>query len=69
MTFVNFTVTPSSLQNQCLNHFLKNERPEIELKRQAQMKLQGEYAVRLRELENALLDALNNVKGSILENE
>lgn len=33
------------------------------------MKLQGEYAVRLRDLENSLLDALNNVKGSILENE
>jgi dynein heavy chain 1 len=31
------------------------------------MKLQGEYIVKLRELEDALLDALNHVQGSILE--
>lgn len=33
------------------------------------MKLQGEYIVKLRELEDSLLDALNNVQGSILESE
>ena len=33
------------------------------------MKLQGEYVVRLRELEDSLLEALNNVQGSILEDE
>jgi dynein heavy chain 1 len=33
------------------------------------MKLQGEYIVKLRELEDSLLDALNNVRGSILEDE
>jgi dynein heavy chain 1 len=33
------------------------------------MKLQGEYVVKLRELEDSLLDALNNVQGSILEDE
>jgi dynein heavy chain 1 len=31
------------------------------------MKLQGEYIVKLRELEDKLLEALNNVQGSILE--
>lgn len=33
------------------------------------MKLQGEYIVRLRELEDSLLDSLSNVTGSILDNE
>jgi len=33
VTFVNFTVTQSSLQNQCLMIFLKKERPDIEQKR------------------------------------
>lgn len=33
VTFVNFTVTPSSLMSQCLNEFLKSERPDIEKER------------------------------------
>lgn len=69
VTFVNFTVTRSSLENQCLNVFMKNETPETEADRIKLMKLQGEYIVRLRELEDKLLDSLNNVQGSILENE
>ena len=39
VTFVNFTVTPSSLQNQCLNIYLKNEREEIDKKRSDLLKL------------------------------
>lgn len=69
VTFVNFTITPSSLEDQCLNILLKNERPDTEEKRLNLMKLQGEYIVKLRELEDALLDALNHVQGSILESE
>ena len=69
VTFVNFTITPSSLEDQCLNILLKNERPDTEEKRLNLMKLQGEYRVKLRELEDALLDALNHVQGSILESE
>jgi len=52
VTFVNFTVTPSSLQNQCLNIFLKEERPEIDKKRSDILKLQGEFRVKLRQLED-----------------
>jgi len=69
VTFVNFTVTPASLLNQCLNIYLKSETPDIEQKRVTLMKLQGEYVVRLRELEDSLLDSLSNVTGSILDNE
>lgn len=68
VTFVNFTVTPSSLQNQCLNIYLKNERADIDEKRVRLLKLQGEYIVKLRELEDALLNALSNVTGNILDN-
>jgi dynein heavy chain 1 len=52
VTFVNFTVTPSSLQNQCLNILLKEERPEIDKKRSDISKLQGEFRVKLRHLED-----------------
>lgn len=68
VTFVNFTVTPSSLQNQCLNIYMKNEREEIDKKRNDLLKLQGECKVKLRELEDSLLDALNKSEGNILDN-
>jgi dynein heavy chain 1 len=41
VTFVNFTVTRSSLQSQCLNQVLKAERPDIDEKRSDLLKLQG----------------------------
>jgi len=67
VTFVNFTVTPSSLQNQCMNALLKSERPDIDKKRADMLKLQGEFKVKIRELEDGLLHALSHVQGSILE--
>jgi len=68
VTFVNFTVTPSSLQEQCMNIYLKSERAEVDKKRSDLLKVQGEFKVKLRQLEDQLLDALNNVHGNILEN-
>lgn len=44
VTFVNFTVTRSSLQSQCLNEVLKAERPDVDEKRSDLLKLQGETA-------------------------
>jgi dynein heavy chain 1 len=69
VTFVNFTVTRSSLQSQCLNEVLKAERPEVDSKRSDLLKLQGEFHLRLRHLEKELLKALNESKGSILEDD
>lgn len=69
VTFVNFTVTPASLQNQCLNIYLKSERPDIEQKRIKLLKLQGEFIVKLRGFEDDLLEKLSNVQGSILDDE
>jgi dynein heavy chain 1 len=69
VTFVNFTVTPGSLQSQCLHEVLKTERPDIHHKRLDLMKLQGEFKVKLRNLEKSLLDALNESQGNILDND
>lgn len=43
VTFVNFTVTRSSLQSQCLNEVLKAERPDVDEKRSDLLKLQGMF--------------------------
>jgi len=69
VTFVNFTVTPSSLMSQCLNIYLKSEREEIDKKRSDLIKLQGESKEKLRLSEDQLLDALNKAEGEILENQ
>jgi len=69
VTFVNFTATPASLQAQCLGKLLKIERPEIEKQREDLLKLQGEYQVRLRELEENLLTSLSAAEGNILDND
>uniref|UniRef100_A0A914P9Y2 Uncharacterized protein n=1 Tax=Panagrolaimus davidi TaxID=227884 RepID=A0A914P9Y2_9BILA len=67
VTFVNFTITRGSLEMQCLHKVLKSERPDIDEKRNDLLKLQGEYAVRLRQYEKRLLSALNESKGKILD--
>ncbi|CAF0789670.1 unnamed protein product [Didymodactylos carnosus] len=69
VTFVNFTVTRSSLQSQCLNSILRAERPDIDSKRSDLMKLQGEFAAKLRHLEDNLLKVLNESEGTILDND
>ncbi|XP_041352869.1 LOW QUALITY PROTEIN: cytoplasmic dynein 1 heavy chain 1-like [Gigantopelta aegis] len=69
VTFVNFTVTRSSLHSQCLNQVLKSERPDVDEKRSDLLKLQGEFQLRLRQLEKSLLQALNDVKGKILDDD
>ncbi|KAI9220479.1 dynein heavy chain 1, cytosolic [Blastocladiella britannica] len=69
VTFVNFTVTKSSLQTQCLNKVLSQERPDVDSKRTDLLKLQGEFNHRLRQLEKSLLQALNDSKGNILDDD
>ncbi|KXS20765.1 hypothetical protein M427DRAFT_130976 [Gonapodya prolifera JEL478] len=69
VTFVNFTVTRASLQSQCLHEVLKSERPDVDRKRNDLIKLQGEFQLRLRQLEKSLLQALNDSKGNILDDD
>uniref|UniRef100_A0A0X3P013 Dynein heavy chain, cytoplasmic n=1 Tax=Schistocephalus solidus TaxID=70667 RepID=A0A0X3P013_SCHSO len=69
VTFVNFTVTHSSLQSQCLNAVLKAERPDVDNKRSDLLKMQGEFQLRLRHLEKDLLQALNEAEGNLLDDD
>ena len=68
-TFVNFTVTKSSLQTQSLNDVLKSERPDVDERRTNLIKLQGEFKIHLRQLEKQLLQALNESRGNILDDD
>ncbi|SMQ54365.1 unnamed protein product [Zymoseptoria tritici ST99CH_3D7] len=68
-TFVNFTVTQSSLKTQTLNDVLKSERPDVDERRSNLVKMQGEFTQRLRGLERKLLQALNESRGNILDDE
>ncbi|KAG9242560.1 cytoplasmic dynein-like protein 1 heavy chain 1 [Calycina marina] len=68
-TFVNFTVTQSSLQTQSLNEVLKSERPDVDERRSNLIKLQGEFTIHLRKLEKELLAALNASRGNILDDD
>jgi dynein heavy chain 1, cytosolic len=69
VTFINFTMTRSSLQSQSLDQVLKVERPDTERKRTDLMKIQGEFRLRLRTLEKLLLQALNESSGNILDDD
>ncbi|KAI8810266.1 dynein heavy chain [Cladochytrium replicatum] len=69
VTFVNFTVTRSSLQSQCLHAVLKAERPDTDKKRTDMLKLQGEFQLKLRHLEKSLLQSLNESRGNILDDD
>ncbi|KAF2396617.1 cytoplasmic dynein-like protein 1 heavy chain 1 [Trichodelitschia bisporula] len=68
-TLVNFTVTQSSLQTQSLNEVLKSERPDVDERRSNVIKMQGEFSVHLRRLEKQLLQALNESRGNILDDD
>ena len=69
VTFVNFTMTPTSLEDQCMSLVLEKEEPEMYNKRNDQMQLNGEFQTRLRDLEEQLLDSLRSLEGNILDND
>ena len=62
-------MTQSSLQTQSLNQVLKFERPDVDQRRSNLMKLQGEFKLHLRQLEKRLLQALNESRGNILDDD
>ncbi|KAK1218387.1 dynein heavy chain [Marasmius sp. AFHP31] len=68
-TFVNFTMTRSSLQSLSLGQVLKFERPDTDQKRTDLMKIQGEFRLRLHTLEKLLLQALNESQVNILDDD
>lgn len=69
VTFVNFTVTPNSLQSQCLDYVLKIEQPDTCNQRKELYEKQSEYSLKLILLEKQLLDVLNKCEGRILDDD
>ncbi|KAG5186150.1 dynein heavy chain [Tribonema minus] len=69
VTLVNFTATPASLRAQALGMLLRAERPDVDQRRTQVLQLQGEQSVRLRGLEDRLLDTISAVQGTILEDD
>lgn len=69
VTLVNFTVTRASLQSQSLSKVVQAEKPELEKQRAALLKLQGEQNVKLRELEDQMLNKISACEGSILDDD
>lgn len=67
---VNFSESRSSIETQVLQRALQSRKPEVEQRRRELVKSQGEYRIRLRQLESGLLQTLNDSNGkSILEND
>ncbi|RIB15450.1 dynein heavy chain and region D6 of dynein motor-domain-containing protein [Gigaspora rosea] len=66
VTFVNFTMTHSSLQFQCLNELLKVERPYLNQERTDIVNLLRIFKLRQVYLEKSLLQILNEFEGNIL---
>ena len=69
VTIVNFTMTRKSLQAHALARILGAEHPELEARRTRLLRVQGECQLRLRHLERALLAALNDAQGNILDDD
>lgn len=66
---VNFTESRASIESQLLQKVLQSQKPEVESRRRELVRTQGEYRVRLRQLETDLLDALNDSRStSMLDN-
>ena len=68
-TIVNFTVTPASLESQVLSAILKAERPDVDARRTELLRLQGVQSVKLRDLEEKLLNKISAVQGAILDDD
>eukprot|EP01038_Epipyxis_sp_PR26KG_P004455 gene4455-6300_t len=69
ITCVNFTVTPASLEAQTLSAVLKSERPDVDQKRSEVIKMQGEQAAKVRELQATVLNKISSVQGNILDDD
>jgi len=65
-TLIYLLLIPS---DQILNIIVKNERPDVYEKKLEFLKLQGEYQIKLRTLENDLLTLLNTSQSNLLEDD
>jgi len=68
-TVVNFTVTEKGLEEQLLAVVVSKERPDLEEQRSELVAQQNDFTIRLKALEDGLLEMLANAEGDITENE
>jgi len=66
-TLINFTVTESGLEDQLLALVVKKERPDLAAQKEELIQQQNGFKIKLKELENDLLQSLANAQGDILE--
>ncbi|SCU87646.1 LADA_0E05314g1_1 [Lachancea dasiensis] len=69
MTVLNFTIDKHSLASQILEQILAHEMPELCQQRKELNSLNGEYKLRLTNLERELLEALSETGPTLLEND
>ena len=69
VTLVNFTITRASLLSQAVSIILKSERPDVDKRYRELMALQTEQNIKLRALEEQLLNKISQVQGAILDDD
>jgi len=68
-TLINFTVTEAGLEEQLLAVVVKKERPDLEEQRLFLVEQQNQFTIKLKELEDDLLQRLATAEGDILGDE
>ena len=68
-TLINFTVTEKGLEDQLLAVVVSKERPDLEEQKQELVAQQNAFTIKLKELEDDLLQRLANAEGDILSDE
>ena len=69
VTLLNFTVTPSGLQDQMLGLVVAKEAPELEIKKNELVVSSAAMKKQLEEIEDKILKLLKDAQGDILEDE
>lgn len=65
---INFTVTEAGLEDQLLALVVKMERPDLAEQKEFLISQSNEFKIKLKQLEESLLEQLANAEGDILEN-
>mmetsp|Transcript_13327 Transcript_13327/g.19913 ORF Transcript_13327/g.19913 Transcript_13327/m.19913 type:complete len:1361 (+) Transcript_13327:1-4083(+) len=67
-TLINFTVTPSGLSDQLLSLVVRKEREDLAELAESLVKQQNAFKIKMKELEDSILEMLANAEGDITEN-
>jgi len=67
-TLINFMVTEDGLEDQLLALTVAKERPDLEEQKAELITSQNENKIRIKELEDGILEQLANAEGDVLEN-